>query len=141
MKLKTKHLIIFIVILVGCCLTSVSWAKEREWDLHPKKDIERLCEKECERQQPYFEEHLCRRKCEEREKSDHHDHINVRDDDHDYAKEEYDRCQQRCPGTGKQQWECQQMCKDEYESASRTEPEHEHQHPHGRDKRYILLYS
>lgn len=141
MKLiKTKQLIIFIVILVGC-LTSISWAKEREWDPHQKKDIQRRCEQECERQQPYFEEHLCRRKCEKSEyynHDDHDDHINVRYDDDDYySKEEYERCQQRCPGTGKKQWECQQMCKDEYEHA---EPHHGHDHPHGGggDKRYII---
>ncbi|KAJ8426328.1 hypothetical protein Cgig2_009364 [Carnegiea gigantea] len=53
------------------------------------------------------------------------------------AEKAYERCQQRCRGTGQQQWQCQRSCQDQYEAALEREREHRHRdHGHGGGDRY-----
>ncbi|KAL2922660.1 Vicilin-like antimicrobial peptides 2-1 [Bienertia sinuspersici] len=100
------------IILVG--LGSMSWASEER-----KLDMRERCEQECERQELYFEEHLCVKRCLAKETDrgirHHHmmgvalGHINVAD-----AEKVYERCQESCHGTGQRQWQCQRKCQDEH---------------------------
>ncbi|KNA10303.1 hypothetical protein SOVF_145560 [Spinacia oleracea] len=118
MKVVQTKYSLAILITFSILVVALGSASDRKQEV-------RRCEEQCQRQQPYFEEHLCRQRCQV-----HFQEVerrNVRDDD---AEEEYELCQQTCPGSGKRQWECQRRCQDDYEAALKRERERGHEHDH-----------
>uniref|UniRef100_A0A803MQW0 Cupin type-1 domain-containing protein n=1 Tax=Chenopodium quinoa TaxID=63459 RepID=A0A803MQW0_CHEQI len=84
---------------------SVSKASD-ELSRDPTRAVRR-CEQQCKRQEPYFEEHLCRQRCQQ-DRVEIEGNAGITANERDVERE-YERCQEECRarGSGKKQWQCQ----------------------------------
>uniref|UniRef100_A0A803MT26 Cupin type-1 domain-containing protein n=1 Tax=Chenopodium quinoa TaxID=63459 RepID=A0A803MT26_CHEQI len=96
MKLQTNISLAILLAFSVLAFASVSRASD-ELGRDPKRDVRR-CEQQCQRQQPYFEEHLCRQRCQQdRVEIERNTGITANERD---VEREYERCQEECRARG-----------------------------------------